>query len=184
MVLIRFRARRRCSLTLVLLDKDGILKEVPPPSDVDYLTYPPTLKAFSDCCNEFWWLNPYVAKAIWRDQLPLAKFVTENILRVQLTKMLGWGVVVARKKPVALGKHGTELSRYLRPAEWESFKATYVNSDYGRMWQALLEMGVLFRTTAKRIACELGYAYPEREDQLVSEFTSRIKRLPVGATEI
>jgi len=35
------------------------------PSDLTYLTNAPTEKGICDCCNEFWWLNPYVAKAIW-----------------------------------------------------------------------------------------------------------------------
>ncbi len=91
------------SLSLVLLDKDGALGEVPPPGDRDYLTHPPREKAFSDCCNEFWWLNPYVAKALWRDQLPCAKHVMESFLRPQLVRMLCWDVAVSRGTPTAFG---------------------------------------------------------------------------------
>src|SRR5262245_45941223 len=52
------------SLSLLLLDKDGFLEPFAPPNDSDYLPRPPTAKAFSDCCNEFWWVCPYVAKGL------------------------------------------------------------------------------------------------------------------------
>src|SRR5512135_2448185 len=37
------------SLSLVLLDKDHLIGELPPPSDVSYLPQEPTAKAFDDC---------------------------------------------------------------------------------------------------------------------------------------
>ncbi|NTU65427.1 MAG: aminoglycoside 6-adenylyltransferase, partial [Chloroflexi bacterium] len=69
------------SLSLVLLDKDNLLGELPPPSDAGYLPRPPTAKAFDDCCNEFWWLNPYVAKGLWRDELTYAKYMFDTHMR-------------------------------------------------------------------------------------------------------
>jgi aminoglycoside 6-adenylyltransferase len=50
------------SLSTMLLDKDGLFKELPPPSESDYLPKPPSAKTFADCCNEFWWGSTYVAK--------------------------------------------------------------------------------------------------------------------------
>ena len=41
------------SLTIVLVDKDNIIGEIPLASDRDYLPKEPTAKAFDDCCNEF-----------------------------------------------------------------------------------------------------------------------------------
>ncbi|HKU52108.1 MAG TPA: aminoglycoside 6-adenylyltransferase, partial [Nitrospira sp.] len=38
------------SLTVVLLDKDGLVPALPSPSDLDYLPKPPTAKLFEDCC--------------------------------------------------------------------------------------------------------------------------------------
>ena len=57
------------SLSILLLDKDKIIGELPPSNDGDYLPKPPTEKQFQDCCNEFWWVSPYVAKALWRSEL-------------------------------------------------------------------------------------------------------------------
>ena len=61
------------SLSVVLMDKDHAIGELPPPGDKSYLPMKPTAKAFDDCCNEFWWLNNYVAKGLWRGELTYAK---------------------------------------------------------------------------------------------------------------
>jgi len=58
------------SLSLTLLDKDGILPLFAPPNDSGYLPKPPTPKAFFDCINEFWWVSPYVAKGLVRSFMP------------------------------------------------------------------------------------------------------------------
>jgi aminoglycoside 6-adenylyltransferase len=39
------------SLSVLLLDKDGIIQPLAPASDNDYLPKPPTAKAYADCCN-------------------------------------------------------------------------------------------------------------------------------------
>jgi len=75
------------SLTKVLVDKDGILGDLPPSSDKDFLPKEPTEKSFDDCCNEFWWVCPYVAKALWREELIHAKSLLENPIRPQLMKV-------------------------------------------------------------------------------------------------
>ena len=78
------------SLTVVLLDKDHRIEALPPPSDVDYLPEEPTAKLFDDCCNEFWWVSPYVAKGLWREELTYVKSAMESFIRPQLLKMLTW----------------------------------------------------------------------------------------------
>ena len=69
------------TLSMVLLDKDGLIDPLPPPSDRGYLLKPPTLKRFDDCCNEFWWLNPYVAKGLWRGELTYARHMLDVYMR-------------------------------------------------------------------------------------------------------
>jgi aminoglycoside 6-adenylyltransferase len=50
----------RDSLSVLLLDKDGIIPPFPPPNESDYLPKPFTSKQYADCCNEFWWVCPNV----------------------------------------------------------------------------------------------------------------------------
>jgi aminoglycoside 6-adenylyltransferase len=172
------------SLTMVLLDKDGVMGEPPPPTDLNYLIDMPTAKDFADCCNEFLWLNPYVAKALWRDQLPWAKYIMEGPLRHQLIRMIQWGVVIRRNTPTAFGKHGANLRTYLSLHEWSQFAETFADADYGKMWTALDCARDLFRTTAVAVAAQRGYVYPSIEDVGVSDFISRIRSLPKDASTL
>lgn len=97
------------SQCILLLDKDGIVPPLPPTSDRVYLPQPPTAKAFADCCNEFWWVCPYVAKGLWRAELPYAKHMQEHFVRDQLAKMLNWWVGVQTEFAVNPGKFGKYL---------------------------------------------------------------------------
>ena len=78
------------SLSRVLLDKDNLIGQLPSPSEASYLPQRPTAKAFDDCCNEFWWLNPYVAKGLWRGELINPRYFLDTVMRDQLMKMLIW----------------------------------------------------------------------------------------------
>src|SRR5262245_40858240 len=85
-----FREFKRDSLSLLLLDKDGLVEPFQPPDESDYLPKPPDAKAFFDCCNEFWWVCLYVAKGLWREEIIYAKHMHERVVRGQLQKMLVW----------------------------------------------------------------------------------------------
>ncbi len=82
----------RDSLSVLLLDKDGLIEPFPPPHEGDYLPTPPTAKAFADCCNEFWWVATYVAKGLWRAELTYAHAMMNQPVRDQLMKMLTWQI--------------------------------------------------------------------------------------------
>ena len=76
------------SLTLVLLDKDEAIRQLPPPADTTHLTKKPTQKEFDEITNEFWWCSTNVAKGIWRDELSYAKWMYEVIVRDCMIKLL------------------------------------------------------------------------------------------------
>ena len=172
------------SLSVVLLDKDHLLDGTPPASDKDYLPDLPTRKHFDDCCNEFWWVNPYVAKGLWRDELPYAKHAMDALLRPQVMKMITWDTAQRTGYRIALGKWGKHLKDHLEPADWRSLLATYADGQPEKLWTALHEAQALFRRMAIRVAQSNGYRYPDREDRLVSAFVARIESLPRDAREI
>src|SRR5262245_8437875 len=107
------------SLSQLLLDKDNLFRPFAPPSDSDYLPRPPTAQAFSDCCNEFWWVCPSVAKGLWREEIPYAKHIFDRFVRDQLMKMLTWYVGTNTHFSRSPGKFGKHLKQYLEPELWE-----------------------------------------------------------------
>ena len=174
----------RDSLSILLLDKDGLVEPFDPPSDRDYLPRPPTAKAFADCCNEFWWVSPYVAKGLWRREIVYAKHMLDEYVREQLAKMLTWYVGVETDFQSSPGKLGKYLERYLSPELWQMLQDTYSDASYERTWEALFTMGDLFRRLALHVAGHLGLEYPHGDDARVSAHLRHVKDLPRDAQEI
>ncbi|HNX46049.1 MAG: aminoglycoside 6-adenylyltransferase [Anaerolineaceae bacterium] len=147
-------------MMVILLDKDGLVGDLPVPTDRDYWIQPPDAKAYDDCSNEFWWVNPYVAKGLARDEILYAAWHLERCVRVELLTMLGWkvGCEVGFKR--SLGKQYKYLKPYLSPEEWSLLMRTYRLDTAGNVWQALFAAQALFRLSAKRVAEALGFDYP------------------------
>ncbi len=172
------------SLTLTLLDKDGILPKFDPPNDTSYLPKPPTAKKFFDCTNEFWWCSPYVAKGLWRHEIVHAKQMMDLYVREQLDKMLVWYVGIRNDFQESPGKMGKYLEKYLEPELWQLLLRTYSDADYNHTWSALLAMGDLFRRIAIPVAEHFGFQYPSGDDQRVTAHLRHVWHLPRKAKEM
>jgi aminoglycoside 6-adenylyltransferase len=172
------------SLSLTLLDKDGILPKFPPPNDSGYLPKPPTAKQFFDCTNEFWWVSPYVAKGLWRHEIVYAKHMLDLYVREQLDKMLDWYVGIKMDVKISPGKMGKYLENCLEPELWEMLLQTYSDAEYEHTWQALFTMGELFRKGAIQVALHFGYSYPYGEDERVNAHLRHVHDLPRDAKEM
>ena len=172
------------SLSLLLLDKDGIFEPFDPPSERDYLPSHPTSKAFADCCNEFWWVCPYVAKGLWREEILYAKYFLDHFVRDQLTKMIVWYVGLRTQFSQSPGKYGKYLQQYLEPALWGMLLETYSDASYENTWEALHATCDLFRRLAIEVAEYFGFAYPHRDDERVSAHLRHVRDLPRNAEEM
>jgi aminoglycoside 6-adenylyltransferase len=172
------------SLTVVLLDKDHLIPDLPPPSDRDYLPGPPTAKLFDDCCNEFWWVSVYVAKGLWRDELTYAKHMLDVFVREKLMTMLTWYVGIQTDFQKSPGKMGKYLKRHLDPQLWKLLECTYSDSQPQHTWDSLFAIGDLFRQTGRYVAEHFGFNYPEQEDRNVTNYLQHIRKLPGDAEAI
>lgn len=182
--LARVGERTRDSLSVLLLDKDGIVGPLEPPNERDYLPQPPTAKQFADCCNEFWWVCPYVAKGLWREEIPYAKTMLDQTVREQLMQMLVWHIGVQTGFQRSPGKFGKYFQRYLEPELWQMLERTYAGASYDDTWEALLTMGRLFERIAVSLAGRFGFDYPAGDARRVRAHLEHVRRLPRDATEI
>ena len=180
----RLHQFKRDSLSLLLLDKDGVVEPFPPPSESDYLPSPPNAKAFSDCCNEFWWVCPYVAKGLWREEIVYAKYMFDQVVREQLLKMLTWHVGVKTGFLRSPGNFGKHLKQYLEPELWAMLEKTYSDASYEKTWDALQVMCDLFRVAANQVAEHFGFDYSQGDDEKVSAHLKHVRSLPANAKEI
>jgi len=170
------------SLTVVLLDKDRQLPQLPPPSDASYVTGRPGEALFQACLNEFWWCAPSVAKGLWRNELPLAKFMLDQVLRDCLINLLSWHAAMHHGWSLNVGKAGRWLERYVPEALWQAYLRTYSGSSYADNWTALTEACQLTSHLGRELALHLGYAYPAHDDDHVRQYIQRVYELPRGAS--
>jgi aminoglycoside 6-adenylyltransferase len=174
----------RESLSVLLLDKDGIIPPFPPPSATGYAPKPPAAKAFADCCNEFWWCAPYVAKGLWRMQIPYARYMLDTGLRGQLMKMLDWYAGVKTDFAAGTGHLGKHLEELIEPELWNAFLRTYADAGIENTWDALDSMCALFRIAAGGVAEHFGFVYPHGDDDLVSAHLRHVRGLRSDAKDI
>lgn len=178
------RECREEKLTILLLDKDGILPKLPAPSDEDYHVKKPTKLKFEHCCNEFWWVSPYIAKGLWRNELLYALDHMNHYIRPMLLMMLSWYAGIRTDFSVSVGKNGKYLDRYLPKELWNKLLLTYPAADPDRIWEALFIMGELFRETAAFVAEAMEFDYDFGEDKRTMDYLADIRRLPKDAMEI
>ena len=179
-----FRAAKSDSLSVVLLDKDGAVGPLPAANEGDYLPTPPTAKAFDDCCNEFWWLCPYIAKGLRRRQLLYAKQVFDQPLRAQLMKMLVWHAGIKTGFVRNFGSYEKYLPQFLEAELVEMLAQTYADAGFENSWDALFTTGNLFRIAACQVAGHFGFSYPQQDDDRVTAYLRQVRTLPKNAVTI
>ena len=173
------------SLTVPLLDKDGLLPEIPAASDRDYLITKPDAFRFAGCCNEFWWVSPYVAKGLWRGETLYAMEHFDRYVRDMLLLMLTWEAGVRTDFTVSAGKCGKYLQPLLPQETWNRLMKTYaVPADEDAVWDALFAMGDLFRDTARFVSDALGLVYNEDEDRRTTALLRDIRALRKDAVTL
>lgn len=160
---------------VLLLDKDGDFPKISVKKDFWYVKRP-SQKFFSDCCNEFHWCLNNVAKAIAREELPLAMEQLNHYVRDMLMLMLSWYAGAQRDFRVSVGKSGKRLRGLLPGEMYESFKRTYSDGDFAHMWAAAFEMLDLFGRAARSTAGKLGFAYDEDEERGISEYMEQVRK--------
>lgn len=151
------------TLTLPLLDKDGILPPIPLANDSGYYIKKPTKFEYAGCCNEFWWCLNNVAKGICRGQLPYAIRMYMNVVHVELEKMLEWDIAAANEFKVTTGMWGKYFKDYLTPEIYSSYMSTYPQK--GELGGAIKKACSLFSTLARGVAVALGFCYNESEEE-------------------
>lgn len=171
-------------LAVPLMDKDGCLPPVPPPTDAEYHVKRPTEGHYLRCCNNFWWCLQNVAKGIWRDELPYAKHMFESVVRVNLDEMVSWWIGRKHDFRVSTGKMGKYFKKYLPKPYWDMYQATYSDGNYDNFWNSVFIACKLFRTLAKEVAKAFSFTYPAGDDTNMTKYLKRVRNLPVDAAEI
>ena len=158
------------SLTVLLLDKDNLFKNLPPPSDEDYLIRPPSEKEFNDCCNEFWWVSTYVAKGLARNETIYALEMLEIHVRPMFLKIIEWYIGIETSFSVSFGMYGKFMKEHISTELYEKILSTYPGGNAENIWNCLFLMTKLFSDLADRISTSLELSYNIVEELNVMEY--------------
>lgn len=168
-------------LCRVLLDKKGILPEIPDATDVDFWVKKPSENEYLAACNEFWWCTNNIAKGLWREETTYVQDMTNMTVRKQLEKMLSWKVGILTDFGVCVGKSAKYMYRWLPKEEWEAYLSTWFSCDVEEAWDAVLRMCILFEKTARYVGKELGYEYNQTEGANAYVYLEHVRALPKDA---
>lgn len=166
------------TLSKILLNKDNIDIQLPTANDSGYYVSKPSKEEFDNLLNEAWWIQTYVAKGIWRDELPYAKYMFDVILIDCIRKLLSWHIGEKHEWKINVGKCGKWFKRYLSDELYNEFISIYPTIDYEEMWESLFRAGEFIRKIGVPLGKSLGYTYPIKDDMNVTEFIDRIRELP------
>lgn len=171
-------------LCKILLDKDGILGQIPEPSDEAYRIRRPSQEEFWACCNEFWWCLNNIAKGLWREEIPYVHTMFYNGSHSQLVRLLDWKAGFDTDFQVSAGKASKYLKFYLPADIWNRFLKTYINGNIEDIWRSVYIMCDLFHDAAHELAGRCGYDYNEKEAEASYKFFKHVHGLPKDAKEI
>lgn len=153
-------------LIRVLLDKDGICPALPEPTDERFWVQRPPSTHVRDCANEFYLSCTYAARGLLRDELLSANWTFEQIMRVELLRMLGYLAGARRGFPLNTGKHDKLLPRYLTAGEREALLDTYRLDSVEAAWRALRAAMDLLEASMTEVCEVLGYEIPNDRPQI------------------
>jgi aminoglycoside 6-adenylyltransferase len=174
---------REDTLSKIILDKDNLNLQLPRPNDSIHYVKKPEKQEFEKTLNEAWWIQTYVAKAICRDELPLAKYMFDVVLIDCIRKLLSWQIGEAHSWSINVGKCGKWLKRFLPEDNYNEFITLYPTIDYEEMWQALFKAGKFIQKIGEELAVNLGYDYPSQDTLNVTQYLQKIKALPKDSTD-
>lgn len=162
-------------LTVLLLDKDGLLPQLMPPTDRDYHVKKPSEREYLACCNEFWWCLNNVAKGIARDELPYAMQMYNCNVRDMLDRMVEWQIGINTEFTASAGKMGKFYKKYLSDELYLLYAQTYSTSDYEQLWESVLTACSLFRRIAITVADVFGYKYNQNDDKNMMQYITNVR---------
>ncbi len=154
----------------VLVDKDGLLKEMRrlfsrPPS-----YRPPSRRQFAVAVNSFWLMAERTAKKLLRGELIVVRRWSDSQLREMLLQMMEWHARATGGWDLDTWHDGRFLDEWADPRAVKALAGVFARYDRQDTVRALLAAMDLFRWLAVETARQLRFSYPTAADTQVTEW--------------
>lgn len=145
----------------VLIDKDGITKNMKEATHQVSIIKKPTEQKFKQLLNDFWWDTTYVAKCLARDEIFYAKFMAESNIRTDyIIPLIEWHIANQHDWNITTNKYGRLFKKYLTSEIWEKIEQTFSGKNINENWNALFAMADLVSEIGTDLSEKLNYEYP------------------------
>lgn len=160
----------------ILIDKDGITREMQKPTHQVSLIQKPSAHKFKQILNDFWWDTTYVAKCLARDEIFYAKFMSETNIRTDyLIPLIEWYIASQHDWNITTNKHGRLFKKYLNSEIWIKIERTFSGSNLEDNWAALFAMADLVSEIGIGLSKKSGYEYPVNLEKNIRKYLKMLK---------
>ncbi len=160
----------------VLLDKDGLVEGIKPPSYRGFIPQPPTEARYREEIENFFLCSTYVAKYLLRDDVMAAKFLLDGEMKHEnLRPILEWLIEIDNDWKIKPGNYGRRIKKWLRSDLWADLESTYTGAGIEENWRALFRLIDLMHKAGVEVGEKLGFAYPESIEQRIREYLGKMK---------
>jgi aminoglycoside 6-adenylyltransferase len=159
----------------VVLDKDGLSKDLPKPTYKGFVLKKPDQKIFGENVKEFWFECYHVAKYLFRNDLWIAK-TRDNATKRFLLQMLEWNEACKRDSNFSPKDHGKQIGDWVDKKYWNELDKCFGKFDKQESWTALLNTMQLYQSIAKETATLLGITYDQKLDDKMFQFINTLKQ--------
>ncbi len=154
----------------ILADPQHLLPTNLQHSDQIYWTTAPSAQAFRNCCNEFWWVTPYVVKGLQRHEVFFATDHSYQVCLQELRRLLDWQVAAQAGYQLNLGKNDKYLWAHLTPALQSQLQVGLDLSSETQIAKGLVQLNQTFDQQARLFASAQGFDYDTEEATAVQQY--------------
>jgi aminoglycoside 6-adenylyltransferase len=153
----------------VIVDKQGITKQLPEASGKVSIDSRPTQAEFTAVVEEFWFEGAHIPRYLSRNELWVVK-VRDRTMKENLLKMLEWHAIATSDEPLDVWYIGSHMKDWADRDTWEELGKTFAHFDAKDSWRGLIATMNLFRRVARETADRAGLEYPSEVDQGVTKY--------------
>jgi len=154
---------------LVLIDKEGIGQQIPPPDFHAHELKKPDAKEFQLAINEFWFEAYHVVKYLSRKDLWAAKS-RDCAIKSWLLSMLQWHAVARAGSALQLKNEGREMQSWIDPNVYAELNHCFGSFNHQQQWSALLSTTKLFSKLTHETASGFDFSYNDVPEKKITEF--------------
>jgi len=162
----------------VLMDKDGLAAQLPPPAIKAFKVSKPVREEFLSTIHEFWFEIAEIAKYLARKDLFPAKQRENGVVKALLLRMIIWNVQAKNNWTANTHTDGRRMRSWVDRETMNSLAETYSGFGFEESRKSTAAAIELFRELSKKTAQLLGYDYPRGVDREITGYVDSVLHKP------